>query len=45
VPAVCIPLMMAIFHGLQMTRSVDPSQRDAALARAFGSGTDAVAWP
>lgn len=36
VPAVCIPLMMAIFHGLSMTNSVDPSHRDAALALAFG---------
>lgn len=36
VPAVCIPLMMAIFHGLSMTNSVDPSHRDAAVALAFG---------
>jgi hypothetical protein len=45
VPAALIPLMMAIFHGLQMTRSVDPSQRDAALALAFGRGNDPHVWP
>jgi hypothetical protein len=37
VPAVCIPLLMAVFHGLRMTNSVNPLHRDAAVALAFGS--------
>jgi hypothetical protein len=45
VPAPVIPLMMAVFFGLQATASVDPAQRDAALALAFGNGSDPVIWP
>ena len=45
VPAPHIPLLMAVFYGLPMTNSVDPAQRDAALARTFGRGSDPVIWP
>ena len=44
VPAPVIPMLMAVFFGLQVTRSVDPAQRDAALALAFGDGTAPVTW-
>lgn len=45
VPAPVIPLMMAVFFGLQATASVDPAQRDAALALTFGDGTAPITWP
>jgi hypothetical protein len=45
VPAPLIPLLMAVFYGLPVTNSVDPAQREAALARAFGSGSEPVVWP